>query len=87
MHLHPVFQLESVAECASRLRLLCKALDVNELKLDASLSCWGQDLVRVQGAGLWLDVKESLLEASGLVLSANNQLDPHKSGKLYINIH
>ncbi|KAM4713456.1 midasin isoform 2-T2 [Anableps anableps] len=76
------FKLESVAECASRLRLLSKALDVNELKLDVSLSCWGQELVRVQGAGLWLDIKESLLEASGLVLSANNQLDPHKSGIL-----
>ncbi|XP_012709437.2 midasin isoform X1 [Fundulus heteroclitus] len=76
------FKLESVAECASRLRLLSKAMDVNELKLDSSISCFNQEIIRIQGAGLWLDIKESLLEASGLVLSANNQLDPQKSGIL-----
>lgn len=41
-----------------------------------------QELVRLQGAGLGLDIKESLLEAWGLVLLANNQLDPQKSGEL-----
>uniref|UniRef100_A0A3Q2D7A0 Midasin n=1 Tax=Cyprinodon variegatus TaxID=28743 RepID=A0A3Q2D7A0_CYPVA len=73
------FKLESVAECASRLRLLSKALDANELRLDGSFSSWRQELIQLQGAGLWLDMKESLLEASGLVLSANNQLDPQQS--------
>ncbi|XP_038145137.1 midasin isoform X1 [Cyprinodon tularosa] len=76
------FKLESVAECASRLRLLSKALDANELRLDGSFSSWRQELIQLQGAGLWLDIKESLLEASGLVLSANNQLDPQQSGTL-----
>uniref|UniRef100_M4AJ01 Midasin n=1 Tax=Xiphophorus maculatus TaxID=8083 RepID=M4AJ01_XIPMA len=73
------YKLEAVAECASRLRLFSMALDVNALQLDEALSWGGQQLLRVQAAGLWLDIKESLLEASGLVLSANNQLDPHKS--------
>uniref|UniRef100_A0A8C4E441 Midasin n=1 Tax=Dicentrarchus labrax TaxID=13489 RepID=A0A8C4E441_DICLA len=68
--------LESVAECASRLRLLSKALDVSDLRLDGTTGPWRQELVRLQGAGLGLDIKESLLEACGLVLLANNQLDP-----------
>ncbi|KAM6992726.1 LOW QUALITY PROTEIN: midasin [Tautogolabrus adspersus] len=76
------FKLESVAECASRLRLLSKALDVSDLRLDGSSSPLRQELVRLQGAGLGLDIKESLLEAWGLVLLANNQLDPHTSGVL-----
>ncbi|XP_032398227.1 midasin [Etheostoma spectabile] len=76
------FKLESVAECASRLRLLSKALDVSDLRLDASTGPWRQELVQLQGAGLGLDIKESLLEAWGLVLLANNQLDPHKTGVL-----
>ncbi|MEQ2177453.1 hypothetical protein GOODEAATRI_003698 [Goodea atripinnis] len=59
---------------------LNRSLDVNKLKLDGPFSCWELELVRLQGAGLWLDIKESLLEASGLVLSANNQLNPHESG-------
>ncbi|KAI4802110.1 hypothetical protein KUCAC02_019968, partial [Chaenocephalus aceratus] len=76
------FKLESVAECASRLRFLSKALDVSDLRLDDSIAPWRQELVRLHGAGLGLDLKESLLEACGLVLLANNQLDPHKSGVL-----
>ncbi|XP_035851556.1 midasin isoform X1 [Sander lucioperca] len=76
------FKLESVAECASRLRLLSKVLDVSDLRLDAATGPWRQELVRLQGAGLGLDIKESLLEAWGLVLLANNQLDPHKTGVL-----
>uniref|UniRef100_A0A3Q1JQ86 Midasin n=1 Tax=Anabas testudineus TaxID=64144 RepID=A0A3Q1JQ86_ANATE len=76
------FKLETVAECASRLRLLSKALDVSDLRLDSTTSSWRQELVRLQGAGLRLDIKESLLEAWGLVLLANNQLDPQKSGVL-----
>lgn len=70
-----------MAECASRLRLLSKALDVSDLRLDSTTSSWRQELVRLQGAGLRLDIKESLLEAWGLVLLANNQLDPQKSGE------
>lgn len=80
---HRLLQLESVAECASRLRLLSKALDVRDLRLDGTTGPWKQELVRLQGAGLGLDVKESLLEACGLVLLANNQLDPQKSGELW----
>uniref|UniRef100_A0A3Q1FB83 Midasin AAA ATPase 1 n=1 Tax=Acanthochromis polyacanthus TaxID=80966 RepID=A0A3Q1FB83_9TELE len=76
------FKLESVAECASRLRLLSKALDVSDMKLDGTTGPWRQKLVQLQGAGLGLDIKESLLEAWGLVLLANNQLDPKKSGVL-----
>ncbi|XP_042247008.1 midasin [Thunnus maccoyii] len=74
------FKLESVAECATRLRLLSKALDVSDLRLDGTTGPWKQELVRLQSAGLGLDIKESLLEAWGLVLLANNQLDPQKSG-------
>jgi len=83
---HPqtlLLQLESVAECASRLRILSKALDVSDLRLDGATGPWTQELVRLQGAGLGLDIKESLLEAWGLVLLANNQLDPTKSGEAY----
>ncbi|XP_034018727.1 midasin-like [Thalassophryne amazonica] len=76
------FKLESVAECASRLRLLSKALDVSSLRLDSTSGQWRQDLVRLQGSGLGLDLKESLLEAWGLVLLTNNQLDPQTSGVL-----
>ncbi|KAM7394956.1 hypothetical protein PAMA_006612 [Pampus argenteus] len=76
------FKLESVAECASRLRLLSKALDVSGLRLDGTTGPWRQELARLQGAGLGLDIKESLLEAWGLLLLANNQLDPQKSGVL-----
>uniref|UniRef100_A0A3Q3JWH6 Midasin n=1 Tax=Monopterus albus TaxID=43700 RepID=A0A3Q3JWH6_MONAL len=75
-----------VAECASRLRLLSKALDVSELRLDSTTGSWRQELVRLQGAGLRLDIKESLLEAWGLVLLANNQLDPQKSGELVLSV-
>lgn len=76
-----LLQLESVAECASRLRLLNKVLDVSALRLDGGEAPRRLELVRLQAAGLGLDVKESLLEACGLVLLANNQLDPHKSGE------
>ncbi|XP_061563343.1 midasin [Cololabis saira] len=76
------FKLETVAECASRLKLLSTALDASDLRLDHSLDPWKQELVRIRGAALELDIKESLLEAMGLVLLANNQLDPQKSGVL-----
>lgn len=81
-YIHLSFQLESVVKCASQLRLLSKALDVSDLKLDNNMIHSKQELVRLQGAGLGLDIKESLLEAWGLVLLANNQLDPQKSGEL-----
>uniref|UniRef100_A0A3Q4BJ07 Midasin n=1 Tax=Mola mola TaxID=94237 RepID=A0A3Q4BJ07_MOLML len=76
------FKLETVAECASQLRLLSKTLDVSNLRLDSTTGPGSQELVRLQGAGLGLDIKESLLEACGFVLLANNQLDPHNSGVL-----
>uniref|UniRef100_A0A3Q3KQG4 Midasin n=1 Tax=Mastacembelus armatus TaxID=205130 RepID=A0A3Q3KQG4_9TELE len=81
-HIHLFLQLESVAECASQLQLLGKALDVTDLRLDSTTIPWKQELVRLHGAGLQLDLKEGLLEAWGLVLLANNQLDPQKSGEL-----
>lgn len=81
-NMHLLYQMESVAECASRLRLLSRALDVSDLRLDGNAGPLRQELVRLQGAGLGLDIKESLLEACGLVLLANNQLDPHKSGEM-----
>lgn len=81
------FQLESVAECASHLRLLSKVLDVSELRLDSTTDSWKQELIRLHSAGLRLDIKESLLEAWGLVLLANNQLDPQKSGELVSHRH
>uniref|UniRef100_A0A3B3CZB6 Midasin n=1 Tax=Oryzias melastigma TaxID=30732 RepID=A0A3B3CZB6_ORYME len=73
------FKLESVAECSSRLKLLTDVLDVSALKLDSSLAPLDQELLRLQVAGLGVEVKEVLLEALGLVLLANNQVDPQKS--------
>uniref|UniRef100_A0A674E0K9 Midasin n=1 Tax=Salmo trutta TaxID=8032 RepID=A0A674E0K9_SALTR len=78
------FKLESVAECASQLRVLSRALDVGDLRLDNTASLWRQELVRLQGAALGLDTKERLLEAWGLVLLANNQLEPQNSGNLVL---
>lgn len=74
-------QLMTVADCASRLRLLSKALDLNVLRLDDPACSVKQKLVRLHVVGLGLDVKESLLEACGLVLLANSHLDPHLSGE------
>lgn len=71
-----------MAECASRLRLLIKALDVNNLRIDGTAGHGRLDLVRIQGAVVRLDIKESLLEACGLVLLANSLLDPDRSGEL-----
>ncbi|XP_056150027.1 midasin [Lampris incognitus] len=76
------FKLDSVAECASKLKILCKSLDVSDLRLDFTSTPWKQELVRLQGAALGLDTKESLLEACGLLLLANNQLDTQRSGVL-----
>ncbi|XP_061668786.1 midasin isoform X2 [Syngnathoides biaculeatus] len=73
------FKLEIVAKCASQLRVLSKALDVRELTFDETFSSSEQELVCLQVAGLRVDIKESLLEAWGLVLLANNQLNTEKS--------
>ena len=70
-----------MADCASQLRLLSKALDLNDLRLDNAAGCTGQKLVRLHVVGLGLDIKESLLEACGLVLLANSHVDPHSSGE------
>uniref|UniRef100_A0A3P9MDK6 Midasin n=1 Tax=Oryzias latipes TaxID=8090 RepID=A0A3P9MDK6_ORYLA len=82
------FKLEAVAECASRLKLLSEALDVSDWRLERSLASQEQELLRLQVAGLGFEVKESLLEAHGLVLLANNQVDPEKSvlEKLLFNV-
>ena len=73
-----------MAECASQLRVLSRALDLGDLRLDNTASLWRQELVRLQGAALGLDTKERLLEAWGLVLLANNQLEPQNSGNLVL---
>ncbi|XP_078798874.1 midasin isoform X2 [Oryzias latipes] len=83
------FKLEAVAECASRLKLLSEALDISDRRLERSLVSQEQELLRLQVAGLGFEVKESLLEAHGLVLLANNQVDTEKSGvleKLLFNV-
>uniref|UniRef100_A0A3Q3ARQ7 Midasin n=1 Tax=Kryptolebias marmoratus TaxID=37003 RepID=A0A3Q3ARQ7_KRYMA len=67
-------QLKTVADCASRLRLLSGALDVSNVWQVRSLG-----LVRLQRAALSLEIKEYLLEAWGLVLLANNQPDPQST--------
>ncbi|XP_065113160.1 midasin [Paramisgurnus dabryanus] len=77
------FKLEVVAECAARLRVLCKALDVRDLRLDNSLaSLWKQEVSRLRGVAMGIDSKEALLEAWGLVLQANLLLEPQNSGVL-----
>ncbi|KAM9782721.1 LOW QUALITY PROTEIN: midasin [Neosynchiropus ocellatus] len=76
------FKVMSVAESSSRLRTMTKALDVNEMRLDHTDRSWKQELVRLQSAGLRPEIKEGLLEALGLVLLANNQLDPLMTGVL-----
>lgn len=75
-------QLQSVAECAARLRVLSGALDVADLRLDCTLSLWRQEVLRLQGAALGMETKESLLEAWGLVLQANHQLEPTNTGSM-----
>ncbi|XP_051581140.1 midasin isoform X2 [Myxocyprinus asiaticus] len=76
------YKLEAVAECAARLRVLCRALDVRDLRLDNSLtSLWKQEVSRLRGVAMGIDSKEALLEAWGLVLQANLLLEPHNSGK------
>ncbi|XP_049611993.1 midasin isoform X4 [Syngnathus scovelli] len=76
------FKMETVAKCASQLRVWSKALEVKELTFDQTFRNWKQDLVCLQVAGLRVDIKESLLEAWGLVLLANNELDTQKSAIL-----
>ncbi len=72
-----------MAECAARLRVLCRALDVRDLRLDNSLaSLWKQEVSRLRGVAMGIDSKEALLEAWGLVLQANLLLEPQNSGKL-----
>ncbi|KAF4099466.1 hypothetical protein G5714_019592 [Onychostoma macrolepis] len=77
------FKLEAVAECAARLRVLCRALDVRDLRLDNSLaSLWKQEVSRLRGVAMGIDSKEALLGAWGLVLQANLLLEPQNSGVL-----
>ncbi|XP_077408316.1 midasin isoform X2 [Vanacampus margaritifer] len=76
------FKLETVAKCASQLGVLSKVLDVKEVTLDQTFSSRKQEFVCLKVAGLRVDIKESLLEAWGLVLLANNELDTQKSALL-----
>lgn len=73
-----------MADCASQLRRLSKSLDVNDLRLEDTTASMKQELVRLHIVGLGLDIKESLLEACGLVLMANTLLDPRSSGELLL---
>lgn len=81
-----MFQLETVAKCASQLRILSQALDVKDFTLDPTFSSWKQELVCLHVVGLRVDIKESLLDAWGLVLMANNELDTQKSGKIFFSL-
>ncbi|XP_051908078.1 midasin isoform X2 [Hippocampus zosterae] len=72
------FKLETVAKCASQLRSLSQALDVKNFTLDPTFSSWKQELIYLHVVGLRVDIKESLLDAWGLVLMANNELDTQK---------
>ncbi|XP_077567526.1 midasin isoform X1 [Stigmatopora nigra] len=76
------FKLETVAKCASQLGILSKVLDVRELRFDHTHSSWRREVLCLQVAGLRMDIKESLLEALGLLLLANNQLDAPQSALL-----
>lgn len=78
-------QLMAVADCASRLRRLSRALDVSGLRLDHGPGSVRRELLRLHVVGLGLDIKESLLEACGLVLLANTHLDPHLPGQRLLN--
>lgn len=71
----------AVADCALRLKLLSKALNLNDPGLDNPAVSVRQKLARLHVVGLGLEIKESLLEACGLVLLANSHLNPHPSGK------
>ncbi|XP_028858240.1 midasin [Denticeps clupeoides] len=73
------FKLDTVAGCASQLLVLTRTLDVGDLQLDNTSPLWRRDMARLQGAVLGLDSKESLLEALGLVLKANHQLESQQS--------
>lgn len=66
-------QMELVSDCASRLRLMSRALDVRQVS--------SAGLLRLQKVTFNLDMKEGLLEAWALVLLANNQTDPQNTGE------
>ncbi|KAG9282412.1 midasin isoform X2 [Astyanax mexicanus] len=77
------FKLQSVAECADRLRFLSRALDIRDVRLDSSTpSVWKREVTRLRGAAMGIDSKEALLEGWGLVLQANLLLDPQSTGVL-----
>ncbi|XP_035384712.1 midasin isoform X1 [Electrophorus electricus] len=75
------FKVESVADCASHLRVLSRALDVKDLRLDSSMpSLWKREVARLRAVAMGIDTKEALLEGWGLVLQANLLLEPQSAG-------
>ncbi|MGH0171579.1 UNVERIFIED_CONTAM: hypothetical protein FKN15_061690 [Acipenser sinensis] len=74
------FKEEAVAECASQLRGLSSTLDVMDLRPELGGSRWRQEIHRLEAAASGLSTKRSLLEAWGLVLQANYQLEHTDSG-------
>ncbi|XP_066547692.1 midasin isoform X2 [Amia ocellicauda] len=74
------FKVESVADCASQLRVLSDALDVCAARPETSGSQWSQQIHRLEGVAEGLSTKKGLLEAWGLVLQGNHQLEPDDSG-------
>ncbi|XP_058881826.1 midasin isoform X1 [Acipenser ruthenus] len=74
------FKEEAVAECASRLRGLSSTLDVMDLRPELGGSRWRQEIHRLEAAASGLSTKRSLLEAWGLILQANYQLEHTDSG-------
>lgn len=75
------FQEEAVAECASQLRGLSSTLDVMDLRPELGGSRWRQEIHRLEAAASGLSTRRSLLEAWGLILQANYQLEHTDSGK------
>ncbi|RXM29707.1 Midasin [Acipenser ruthenus] len=74
------FKEEAVAECASQLRGLSSTLDVMDLRPELGGSRWRQEIHRLEAAASGLSTKRSLLEAWGLILQANYQLEHTDSG-------
>nr|XP_015209182.1 PREDICTED: midasin [Lepisosteus oculatus] len=71
------FKAESVAECASQLRVLSSLLDVCRLRPERTGSQWSQEIRRLEEAAMGLSTKKGLLEAWGLVLQSNHRPEPH----------
>uniref|UniRef100_UPI00398F5005 midasin isoform X2 n=1 Tax=Pristiophorus japonicus TaxID=55135 RepID=UPI00398F5005 len=66
------FKVESVVECASRLKIISSVLDVLTLRPKMTEMTWKEQLYRIQAAATDWNIKQRLLLAWGLVLRANH---------------